>query len=154
MIQEINWLSPSEYKELSNKEINEVENKMKVAFPSDYKEVVKKYQGCVPLDKNVVEIGGFKESFNFLLTIESDEYIGILEVYDSIKDRLVKNVIPFANDPGGNFYCFDYRNSSEPKIVFWDHEEAYTNPEKALIYVCENFTELINGLRPLKEDEE
>ncbi|MEC1426881.1 hypothetical protein P9D51_12325 [Bacillus sonorensis] len=34
-------------------------------------------------DKNVVEIRSFKESFNFLLTIERDKYLGIQEVYDS-----------------------------------------------------------------------
>lgn len=65
---------------------------MKVAILSDYKEVVKKYQGCISLDKNVVEIGSFKESFNFLLKFESDKYIGILEVYDSIKDRKCNTV--------------------------------------------------------------
>ncbi|MEC1599882.1 SMI1/KNR4 family protein, partial [Bacillus spizizenii] len=35
---------------------------------------------------------------------------------------------------------------SSPSIVFWDHEMAFEDPERALSPVCDSFTELVNKL--------
>ena len=34
---------------------------------------------------------------------------------------LPRSIVPFGEDGGGNYVCFDYRNSSEPSVVFWYH---------------------------------
>lgn len=45
-------------------------------------------------------------------------------IYEDVKEELLDNLYPFANDFFGNFLCFDYRkNSTSPTIVFWYHEE-------------------------------
>lgn len=47
-----------------------------------------------------------------------------------MEDGTPKDVIPFATDAGGNYYCFDYKeNSNEPKIVFLNHESIVTQEE-------------------------
>ncbi|NEQ97691.1 MAG: SMI1/KNR4 family protein [Cyanothece sp. SIO2G6] len=45
-------------------------------------------------------------------------------------------IIPFGEDGGGNYICFDYRNRSEnPAIVFYFHELSGTD---SLMKVCES----------------
>jgi hypothetical protein len=41
----------------------------------------------------------------------------------------------------------------EPAIVFWDHEEAYEDPNGAVTYACSGFTELINSLQSFEEED-
>ncbi|WP_420976236.1 SMI1/KNR4 family protein [Bacillus vallismortis] len=56
-------------------------------------------------------------------------------------------VIPIADDVFGNEICYGFRKGiSSPSIVFRDHEIAYENPDGALSYICDSFTELINKL--------
>ncbi|CJH30980.1 SMI1 / KNR4 family [Streptococcus pneumoniae] len=63
----------------------------------------------------------------------------MLQTYNSIKDRLVDKVYPFARDPFGNLLCFDYRNNPQsPTVVFWDHEEE--EMEESIYPVCSSVT--------------
>ncbi|MDA7028615.1 SMI1/KNR4 family protein [Bacillus sp. CLL-7-23] len=155
-MQKIDWDKDENFKEVSEEEINHLENHFSINFPNDYREFIKNHSGCDPLDKDVVDIGDFRETLNGLFDIrDDDETISLLEMYIGSKDRLIDNVIPFADDPAGNLFCFDYRRSStDPVIVFWDHEEAFENPENALTYICDSFTDLINSLREYDEDED
>jgi hypothetical protein len=54
--------------------------------------------------------------------------------------------LTIANDPAGNFLCFDYRPSrdNDPTVVFLDHEALdEEHPEVALTYVCRSFAVLL-----------
>lgn len=39
-----------------------------------------------------------------------------------MQPRLAPYLLPLMNDGGGNLYCIDTRISSEPPVVFWDHQ--------------------------------
>ncbi|WP_458117969.1 SMI1/KNR4 family protein [Bacillus sp. PK6-026] len=151
----IHWRKRSTFKEPTHEQIHSLEATLNIKFPLDYKEYIKEFNGCSPVDKRVVVIAGFRESINNLLSIGDPERpIDLYKTVNNVKDRLVDNIIPFATDAGGNLFCFDYRNSeTSPTVVFWDHEEAFENPEAAVTYVCDNFTELINSLREYEEEE-
>jgi cell wall assembly regulator SMI1 len=60
-----------------------------------------------------------------------------------------ENLIPFAEDGGGNLVCFDYRTTKEePSIIFWCHDD----PEgKDVHFVASSFEEFINMLHELKD---
>ncbi|KUP34394.1 SMI1/KNR4 family protein [Bacillus atrophaeus] len=147
-MQSIKWRKRSTFQEATNSQIKEVEEKLKIKFPTDYKEFIKDHNGCSPIDKKVVLLQDSRESINNLLSIgDPTRPIDLLSTIDNVKDRLVDKIIPFATDAGGNLFCFDYRMSSqEPVIVFWDHEIAYEDKESSISYVCDSFTELINKL--------
>ncbi|MCY8289656.1 MULTISPECIES: SMI1/KNR4 family protein [unclassified Bacillus (in: firmicutes)] len=147
-MQSIKWRKRSTFQEATNSQIKEVEEKLKIKFPTDYKEFIKDHNGCSPIDKKVVLFQDSRESINNLLSIGDPTWpIDLLSTIDNVKDRLVDKIIPFATDAGGNLFCFDYRMSSqEPVIVFWDHEIAYEDKESSISYVCDSFTELINKL--------
>ncbi|WP_047155528.1 SMI1/KNR4 family protein [Aneurinibacillus tyrosinisolvens] len=153
MVNDVEWYKRKSHVDATEEEIKAVEDQWGVTFPSDYREVAKEYHGCTPLRKKALNIGEREEAFKFLLSFsENSKSLYILDVYNNIKDRLVDNVYPFANDPFGNCYCFDYRQSNtQPTIVFWDHEEAYENPEEGLSYLCNSFAELLNHLEELKD---
>ncbi|MEC1750136.1 SMI1/KNR4 family protein [Bacillus mojavensis] len=147
-MQSIKWRKRSTFQEATNSQIKEVEVKLKIKFPTDYKEFIKDHNGCSPIDKKVVLFQDSRESINNLLSIgDPTRPIDLLSTIDNVKDRLVDKIIPFATDAGGNLFCFDYRMSpQEPVIVFWDHEIAYEDKESSISYVCDSFTELINKL--------
>ncbi|MCY7807167.1 SMI1/KNR4 family protein [Bacillus spizizenii] len=147
-MQSIKWRKRRTFQEATNSQIEEVEEKLKIKFPTDYKEFIKDHNGCSPIDKKVVLFQDSRESINNLLSIgDPTRPIDLLSTIDNVKDRLVDKIIPFATDAGGNLFCFDYRMSSqEPVIVFWDHEIAYEDKEISISYVCDSFTELINKL--------
>ncbi|WP_236340155.1 SMI1/KNR4 family protein [Paenibacillus plantiphilus] len=62
-----------------------------------------------------------------------------------------------ASDPAGNYICFDYRNGENPKIIFWEHEQAVAHEdisdkdfkngkllemqEQAIFFVANSFSE-------------
>ncbi|MCY8946181.1 SMI1/KNR4 family protein [Bacillus atrophaeus] len=95
----------------------------------------------------VVLFQNSRESINNLLSIgDPSRPIDLLSTIDNVKDRLVDKIIPFATDAGGNLFCFDYRMSSQPVIVFWDHEIAYEDKESSISYVCYSFTDLMDKL--------
>lgn len=79
----------------------------------------------------------------------------IIDQYEGQKDRLIEGVYPIADDPFGNAFCFDYRQDpNNPSIVFWNHEEAFENPEKALTYVCSSFSEFLSNLHEMEDEED
>jgi cell wall assembly regulator SMI1 len=138
--EDINWLFV--LNPIGDKEIREVESKLGIRFPDDYKKCVKKYHGGSPKPNSF----DFKERkgavLNNLLNFDSnDEYDYIVEVRNMV-EGMVDGIFPFAADPFGNFICFDYRDEKDslPKVVFWDHELA------SIYYICDNFIELISKL--------
>lgn len=147
----ITWIGVSE-KEVTDNEIKQVEQYFNIKLPNDFIECVKKYDGGYPRPK-VFDIPGLDEStFNDLLTLHIDDKYSIVQRHENIKDRLVDGIYPFASDSFGNFLCFDYRNNPEsPTVVFWEHEEE--DIEKAIYPVCSSFTELLNSLRDLEDEE-
>ena len=96
-------------------------------------------------------MNGNEEVFNNFLSFDEEDSSNIINAYNDVKDRLIEKVIPFAEDPFGNLLCFDYRNSEQPIIVFWEHEKAFNNKENAISFICNTFSELLNMLHESEE---
>lgn len=137
---------------VTNEGIQAVEQYFNIKLPKDFVVCVKKYDGGYP-DPKVFNVPGQDENvFSDLLTLHIEDEYSIVQNYNSVKDRLVSKIYPFARDPFGNLLCFDYRNNpASPTIVFWDHEEE--NMEKAIYPVCSTFTELLNSLHDFEDEE-
>ncbi|MGG1639101.1 SMI1/KNR4 family protein [Paenibacillus sp. NRS-1760] len=141
---EVKWILTK--KELSSEEILTVEKKLDISFPSDFVECAKLNNGGQPVPDTFDLQGRRGAVFNALLSLNIDESRNILSVYENIKTRLPRNIYPFADDPFGNYLCFDYRDSTSPVVVFWDHEHADNGQAAALSYVCNSFSQLLNKL--------
>lgn len=70
------------------------------------------------------------------------------------KDDLIRNLVPFADDEGGNYFCFDETG----RVFFypldaWDHElSRQENKEKTPEFLCSSFQAFVLGLAPNPED--
>lgn len=138
-MKKIEWLASEA--ELNDEKIKTVEDQWKIQFPNDFVECVCKNDGATP-EPSTFDFEGRKGiSFGFLLSFRPDSEMYILDVYNRIKKALPKDVFPIADDPAGNFICFDFRQDpNNPKVVFWDHEWDKVVP------ICDTFTELLNKL--------
>jgi hypothetical protein len=148
----IKWLFT---KNKSNQqEIIKIEKLFNIKFPKDYIDcAVQNHSGAPSPD--VYDFKNHKEAvFEWLLSLDTESTSYIVNDYNMIKDRLAVNIYPFASDPFGNYICFDYRVGKDkpPKIVFWDHEIASGDPEKAISYICDSFTELLEKLYDPEEE--
>ncbi len=149
MSSSIRWICENDNVEI--KTISNVETILGVKFPKDYIETVMKNDGGYP-KPNRFDVNDNEEVFNNLLSFDDEDYSNIINTYNDIKDRLVKKVIPFAEDPFGNMICFDYRNSDKPVVVFWDNEKAFNDKDLAISYLCDTFTDLMLMLHESKEE--
>ena len=150
--------------------IHRVEEKLGFLFPDDYIECVKVHQGGNPVT-DLFEVSGIERVFGTLLKInQPDSPSDIVNKYRNLKGLLPKKILPVANDPAGNFICFDYKDHEEsPIIVFWEHEgsreiemlmeeeglteeQADERAREHVFYVSSSFTDLLNLLYEDIED--
>lgn len=136
---------------LDMNDIYKVENIFGIKFPKDYVKCILYNNGGYPTHDRFI-LNGNEEILNNLVSLDEKDSNNILDIFNDIKEHLIKNLIPFAEDPFGNLLCFDYRNNSQPSIVFWEHEKAFNDKEMAITYLCISFTELISILYESKED--
>lgn len=138
----VNWRFS---KAISVEVIKAAESYFGIKFPSDYAHCAGNHNGGYPKPHSFPHAGSV-EALNNLITLDASGEYNIYEVYEHIRDRMAEKVVPFARDPFGNYLCFDYRRSEQPVIVFWDHEVAYRDKDKAITFVCNTFTELLDSL--------
>ncbi|CAM4489702.1 hypothetical protein FHS16_005150 [Paenibacillus endophyticus] len=131
---------------LSREVVSHVESELDISFPTDYVDCVMQNNGGQP----VPDTFNFQERtgavFNSLIHLNIGESRNIVDVYNNLKLRLPKKIYPFADDPFGNYLCFDYREGKAPVIVFWDHEKASIHEESSISFVSSSFNELLDNL--------
>ncbi len=142
----INWLSRKPPTDTSL--VKKLEHSLGVSFPKKYVEIVSKFPMGHP-DKMCFDMPGRQEAvFSRLLEIPLDNNGGIYSDYNFISRNLESSrIIPFAEDPFGNFICFDYHDTnSNPSVVFWDHEADSDAGEESLKFVANSFDEFLDML--------
>ncbi|WP_342477174.1 SMI1/KNR4 family protein [Paenibacillus sp. FSL H7-0350] len=132
--------------ELSREDVSKVEEALSILLPPDYVSCVLLKNGGQPVP-DTFDFEGKKEVvFNSLIDLNIRGNRNVLEVHNRLKDRLPENVFPFADDPFGNYLCFDYRAGNQPSIVFWDHEQSEGGANPEVCFVCNSFSELVDKL--------
>ncbi|WP_162257242.1 SMI1/KNR4 family protein [Paenibacillus sp. Soil724D2] len=140
----IQWILAKE--ELSREDVVRVEKQLNISFPRDYVECVLHNNGGQPIP-DIFDFEGHKGSvMNALIHLNSEEDMHVIDVYEKIKDRLPQSIYPFADDPFGNYLCFDYRYGNSPVIVYWDHEKSQQDKNTAISFVCGSFSEMLGKL--------
>lgn len=135
-------------------DVERVETALGINFPDDYRTIVMLHQGEIPqqnlfdlIENNEKTILVMGVLFHFLEDkSESGFYsYNILETYLTRQHLLPPQVIPFSEDPGGNYIAFDFSKTPDiPTIVFVDHEAV--GEENWVSYVAANFTEFLSLL--------
>lgn len=123
-------------------ELKQLEHQLGIAFPKAYKEVASQYQGMTP-HPAVFNVGRGTNAVNVLLTIIEDTQwrtYSIMRAYEAVKPHVPSGVYPFASTPGGEYLCFDYRESSEQPKVTLVTVEMFIYP------VADSFTDFMARL--------
>lgn len=154
------WRRPGD--PLKHDDIAKVESLFGICFPEDYVNCVQLYHGASVIPY-CIDINGNVRVFANLLSFSDNSVDNITKVFVSNKDRFKDGIFPFACDPAGNYFCFDYRkDKNNPSIIFWNHELAVSESdyskddlkkinfsdmqERAIERVCGSFTELLDML--------
>ena len=101
-----------------------LEKELAIRFPASYVECATQNNGASSIKEGI-----FSEELNNVLEVRGLLRIdqgssNIYEVYQDLKDRMPPKTVPFARDSFGNKYCFVFEGDSEPRVVFWNHEES------------------------------
>lgn len=121
----------------SDELLDVVEKSLRVSFPEPFREFIKKNNGVVPIT-NVFSHNQHQyviERFLCLLEdSESDELNGWYDIEVTIaqigerltdnEDLIGMNVVPIAVLFAGDFVCLDFRETEDPTVVVWYHEES------------------------------
>jgi hypothetical protein len=104
-----------------------------IDFSCEFVEFIKHNNGGRPI-KNEVELeNGSEKVVNNFLSFNEEDKENVYKARCRIED---KNLIPFANDPAGNYYCL-----KGDKVVFYSHED------EAVVNVAESFGDFLEKLR-------
>lgn len=103
-------------------------------MPNDYKSIVVKNNNGRPSISTFDTESSRGHVFKKLLSLKKND---IETVYKAKKvlSKIDNTLIPFANDPAGNYLCF-----KGDSIVYWQHED------NSISKVADNFTEFLAKL--------
>ncbi|WP_309398424.1 SMI1/KNR4 family protein [Cerasicoccus maritimus] len=130
---------------ITETQIEGAENLIGVSFPEEYKKVIREFNGAygdVDFPIPGSEYGGSMGIWLSLSPWDRETIWSSLSAWN--EHELSEKIIPFGEDGGGNWICFDYReNKEEPSIVYWFHE---IGGDDGCIFVCDRFTTFLNSL--------
>lgn len=121
---------------ITDDSIEKVETRLGIRFPKDFTDNIKKYDGGYPIP-NKIMVNGKEEILNNLVSFKEDDDSFILDIINEIDNFADFNLVPIAEDPFGNLYCYSFNENSN-EIVFWDHEDGIN-----VNHVCNSFDELL-----------
>lgn len=137
-------------KKLTIEDIHGFEKEYNFTMPYEVKEHYLSYNGGYP-EKAIYVMGGREYVVNYFFSICCGEGLALEKTMKLLDDERIfpKWLIPFANDEGGNFFCYSIKAGEEGKIYYYNHEFEYgENPEK---YVCELTDSLVTFINALQE---
>lgn len=142
--------------QISEEYLQQLEKKYSFIMPSMVKKHVLKYNGGYP-EKNVfIGKDGERYSVAYFIPIKYEDY-HLEKVLDLLRDNEIfpEWLIPFADDDGGNFFCYSLRNSEIGAIYYYSHEFDYgEDPENQGTYLSSSFDAFIDALEMDEEDDE
>lgn len=129
-------------------EVEKLEAAWGVRLPEEYRSTAHLRHGMAP-EPNVFDIGDGANVFNNLLTLTSGRHesaYAISTTYELIKPYVPSGIYPFGTTPGGEYLCFDYRESStgQPGVVL-------VTIEMEIYPVADSFREFLEGLHEVRD---
>lgn len=112
---DLNWLR---CRNINSMMVEEIESLFGVKLPNDFRDFILTHSGGRPLPHTYDCPTRDEAVLHNLLNFDKNEKYNVFKTYGLIKDRLLENIYPFAEDPFGNHICFDYRRDVK-KYICW-----------------------------------
>ena len=126
--------------------LDELVSITKYDYPAEFKTFVLQYNGATPEADTFDTVNTCERVFNRLLSLNKSDIETVWNCLGDDASWLIDGLdwryVPFANDPFGNFICFDRTNDH---IVFWDHETGEIEE------VADDFATFIDSLYEFDE---
>ena len=128
-------------------DIQQAELFMGVTLPEELKAIYMKNNGGHSIC-NLFELNKNGYKVNEFLTIK----YGSDTIEETYKDVFLENVdmpsqlVPFASDAGGDYFCIDIAKETYGRVVFFE-SEYYENLSRAMIELAGSFSEFISKLK-------
>lgn len=126
-LREISWFEPGA--PVGDAVVEVIEQQLGVHLPPDFLECAKRYHGTGPevecaFTYQDPDRGSVESCLGALLSFDLEEEYNILTIRSLLADQIPPGVIPFGEDGGGDFICFDFRASAaQPPVVYFAHEK-------------------------------
>ncbi|MGP3591072.1 SMI1/KNR4 family protein [Vagococcus sp. WN89Y] len=135
---------------LSEQEVANLENQLRIKLPSDYREFLKKHNGGYPQpDSFDFDDGNDGSSVDKFLEVGDSKNESIVEYYNDYKARIPKNFFPVAKDAGGNLILIEI-NDAGSGVYYWDHENETDDGDTPgmdnMYLITPNFNDFIDNL--------
>lgn len=141
LVRWVNYLWDEPHPAISQ-DFEQLESHWGIRLPEDYKSIAATYQGMSP-EPGVFNVGKGASVFNVLLTVVEDSerpVYSVMSAYEVVQPHVPEGIYPFAETPGGEYLCFDYRGSpDQPKVVL-------VTVEMFIYPVANSFTEFLANL--------
>jgi cell wall assembly regulator SMI1 len=139
----VEWINDSidRMRPATNDEVKAAEEALGVRFPADFLAIAQPQQGVEPVPHQVDLPNGFTVSVDHLLPFsESAGIDNIVARRFPLEDVLDPKVVPFAEDTGGDLFCFDYgKGADTPSVGFW-------STDTGLVQLAPDFTSFVASL--------
>jgi hypothetical protein len=151
-MQQVEWEEYLNIPVASDEDIQQIEDKIGIVFPEEFRQLLKLAQGKTPIpdaiESEEVNEVGFGPVFHVLPDVKPAYS---LERVKKHWDEYYPGLLPIASSAGsGCFFAYDFRQEgSNPPIVFVNAE---ANPEdeeenEGILFVAHNLTELLSSLK-------
>jgi hypothetical protein len=150
-------------------DIANLEKKLNICFPEDYKQHLLKYNGGHPIKDGYPLIEYIDNDPNdnsadiaWFLAIYNGEHNNFLRDYNTFKiwqKRMPDELVSIGCGSGGDQICISVKGNNYGKVYFWNHDwecEEGEEPDYSNVHLIANsFTDFINSLYEtvLLEDE-
>lgn len=136
-------------KKLTLEDISGFEKKYKFLMPNEVKQHYLLYNGGYPEKPKYIK-DGREYVINYFFSICCGEGLALEKTMRLLDDEKIfpKWLVPFANDEGGNFFCYSIKTGEEGKIYYYNHEFEYgENPEKHIRVLSKSLKSFMNELQ-------
>jgi cell wall assembly regulator SMI1 len=139
---------------LSVEAISKCEGAINVKFPVDFKNFYMSRNGGSPDPSGVYKDGEYYSVLDILPLradpgSESVESMYINDVQEW--DFFPKNLVPFAADAGGDYFCISVSGDDYGSIYLFAMD-YYDDPERNLVHLANDFSSFIGAFVPPNDD--
>lgn len=129
---------------VSEEEIKQAESFLGIKLPPPLITLFKNANGGKPSKTRIFQGNEIYYIFDTLLNIKHDTQDSIYIIYDSVRNALKKNIIPFGIDPFGNIFCIYKEDKYNDHVYIYLHEE---DKDKNFTYICSNLENFLESLK-------
>lgn len=142
---------------LTEHDLDQLEIRIGVRLPHDYREFLLKYNGGRPIPSGFL-IQGFPNNpygmIHYFFGIDDQlESNNLMWHWEVMNGRLPDGLLPIAGDHSGDLLCLTLYGDKHGSVVFWDfYDEHYPPTYKNIYHVANSFSDFIDSLFKAPEE--